>query len=85
MAIILGIDPGLGTCGYGLIRSEDNDLEIVDFGVIVTQSGKTTAARLNTLGDDLLQLCKGKDIDLVCTKSRFLRNPIPMPPSSNMP
>ena len=34
--IILGIDPGYATIGYGVIKKEGADLSAVDYGVIQT-------------------------------------------------
>lgn len=34
MTVILGIDPGSRTCGYGLVRASGNRLEHLDSGVI---------------------------------------------------
>ena len=34
--IVLGIDPGLGNTGYGIISVTNNDFSLVDFGVIKT-------------------------------------------------
>ena len=33
--ILLGIDPGLVTTGFGLIKNIDNKNEIIDYGTIV--------------------------------------------------
>ncbi len=34
--IILGIDPGLATVGYGVIKSENGNVTPIDYGVILT-------------------------------------------------
>lgn len=47
---MLGIDPGMARTGYGLVRQlRGGDLELVDFGVIVTQSGQEASERLLAL------------------------------------
>ncbi len=58
--IILGIDPGTATTGYGIITSEKrkNDFRILDFGVISTKKNLTDAERLSILAKDLEKLIK---------------------------
>jgi crossover junction endodeoxyribonuclease RuvC len=51
---ILGIDPGLGTTGYGLI--DDGTFEVIEAGVIRTQAGIPIQARLKKISDSLDQL-----------------------------
>lgn len=56
--VIIGIDPGTATTGYGIIKKEKNDFKIVDFGVISTSPKFSDAQRLKIVGDDLNQLIK---------------------------
>lgn len=44
--IVLGIDPGFATIGYGVIRTEKNRNTPVDYGVITTPTTKTFPERL---------------------------------------
>ena len=40
MTLVLGIDPGTATTGYGLVRDrEDGSLESVTYGTIQTPAG----------------------------------------------
>ena len=34
--LVLGLDPGTATTGYGLVRERDGALEVVGYGVITT-------------------------------------------------
>ena len=43
---ILGIDPGLALVGYGLIDVEGNNFNVVDYGVITTESTLDLPTRL---------------------------------------
>ena len=57
--LVLGIDPGTATTGYGLVRETvHGDMEVVGFGVILTPSGMSQEKRLlllhNRLNDILL-------------------------------
>tara|TARA_Y100000768_G_scaffold380054_1_gene356626 strand:- start:822 stop:1295 length:474 start_codon:yes stop_codon:yes gene_type:complete len=50
---ILGIDPGLSCTGFGIIEIINNKIELIDFGVIKTDSKKQLNLRLNTIFHDL--------------------------------
>jgi len=47
--LILGLDPGLGTTGWGLIRADGNRLSHVSNGQIRTDAGASLPARLAAL------------------------------------
>ena len=51
--IILGLDPGLGTTGWGLIRAEGNRLTHLGNGQIKTVTGEPLPKRLSSLADQL--------------------------------
>ncbi len=51
---ILGIDPGLGATGYGIIE----DGEATEFGLITTETTRTTPERLCALGEGLEQVVR---------------------------
>jgi crossover junction endodeoxyribonuclease RuvC len=51
--IILGLDPGLGTTGWGLIKAEGNRLTHVANGQIKTSTSAPLASRLAALADQL--------------------------------
>jgi crossover junction endodeoxyribonuclease RuvC len=58
--LVIGIDPGTATTGYGLVREEQNGaLTIVDFGVIQTPAKVPMPQRLRQLYREL------KDIALL--------------------
>jgi crossover junction endodeoxyribonuclease RuvC len=45
--LVIGIDPGTATTGYGLVREqEDGSLSVVDYGVILTASDMPMPQRL---------------------------------------
>lgn len=50
---ILGLDPGLGTSGWGLIQAEGNRLSHLENGQIKTDSRAPLSRRLSTLADQL--------------------------------
>ncbi len=48
MTLVLGIDPGTATTGYGLVRNRaDGSLEPVAFGTIRTPAGDEAQKRLS--------------------------------------
>ncbi|HZC38525.1 MAG TPA: crossover junction endodeoxyribonuclease RuvC [Sphingomicrobium sp.] len=50
---ILGLDPGLGTTGWGLIQAEGNRLSHIANGQIRTDASATLPRRLSALADQL--------------------------------
>ncbi len=45
--LVIGIDPGTATTGYGFVReNEDGNLKVVDFGVIITPANQEMPERL---------------------------------------
>ncbi|NSW51835.1 MAG: crossover junction endodeoxyribonuclease RuvC [Anaerolineae bacterium] len=55
--LTLGLDPGLGTTGYGLVRQNGNgDLELIDYGVILTPARQALENRLLVLYEQMRNL-----------------------------
>ena len=50
---ILGIDPGLGNTGYGIIINNNNNAELVDCGVIKTSTKDSLAHRLKIIFNEV--------------------------------
>ena len=48
---VLGIDPGLSRCGYGVVTRRDGSLAAVAGGVISTEPALPLPERLRTLSD----------------------------------
>ena len=46
---ILGIDPGVACTGFGLIKVVNNNLEVIDYGVVKTNQKEALNIRLNTI------------------------------------
>ncbi|MCR4314413.1 MAG: crossover junction endodeoxyribonuclease RuvC [Candidatus Uhrbacteria bacterium] len=51
--IIMGLDPGYGRMGFGVIYVEGAKMELVDYGVSTTTSGDAFENRLLSLATDL--------------------------------
>jgi crossover junction endodeoxyribonuclease RuvC len=57
MGLVLGIDPGTATTGYGLVRDrEDGSLESVAYGAIQTQADTPAHLRLSFIYHQLNEL-----------------------------
>ena len=53
---IVGIDPGLATTGYGVVRHAGNRFELIEHGTVTTPPGEPLGARLCVLRDGLGEL-----------------------------
>lgn len=51
--IILGIDPGTATTGYGLIECKGDQVEVLDYGTIRTSSDAEPEQRLKEIHEDI--------------------------------
>ena len=54
--LVLGIDPGTATTGYGFVRDVDDGPVAVAYGVILTPAGAAMPQRLLTIFRELRQL-----------------------------
>lgn len=72
MTLALGIDPGIATTGYGLVRlMPDGELVAVSCGVISTPKNTTASARLETLYADLRKLLRRYKPDTAAVEKLF--------------
>ena len=55
---IIGIDPGLACTGFGIIEVINNNLNLIDYGTVKTDSKEALNIRLNTIYDDLKYIIK---------------------------
>jgi len=73
---ILGIDPGTGITGYGIIDVEGNRLRHVDNGIVRTRSSEPLPLRLKTIYDGLTLVLKEFSPEAVAIEQVFLaKNP----------
>ena len=54
--IILGIDPGLATLGYGVIEVENDRRRLIQFGTLTTPAGQPMPQRLRAIFQGMNQL-----------------------------
>jgi crossover junction endodeoxyribonuclease RuvC len=77
MTLVLGIDPGTATTGYGLVRNrEDGSLEAVTFGTIQTPAGMPAHKRLSILFHQLNALLLLHHPDGVAVEKLFFQRNI---------
>ena len=73
--LLMGIDPGTATTGYGIVREDSGHLECVGFGVVITQSGVPLEMRLDSIYRDLIAVLKQyKPTSAAVEKLFFQRN-----------
>ena len=68
---ILGIDPGIGITGYGLIEVDGDDIELITCGSIQTDKNKTCSKRLLEIYNDIKELCKRYKPDMASIEQLF--------------
>ena len=54
--IILGIDPGLATLGYGVIEADRGNYKMIQFGTVTTPAGQPMPIRLRAIYQGVSQL-----------------------------
>ncbi len=69
--IILGIDPGFATMGYGVLDKQGQRLTALDFGVITTPATDPAPKRILTINDRLCQLFDQHKPDFLVTERLF--------------
>ncbi len=72
---ILGIDPGTGILGFGVIQVEKGKVQLVDAGVIRTPAHEDDVVRLQTIYDELSDIIvQTKPTHMAVEKLFFARN-----------
>jgi len=69
--IILGIDPGTATTGYGVIESSKGQIKLVEYGCIKTDKKDESAQRLQEIYNDLNKLIKKHRPSKIAVESIF--------------
>ncbi|MBI2842544.1 MAG: crossover junction endodeoxyribonuclease RuvC [Armatimonadetes bacterium] len=69
--LILGIDPGTATTGYGIVRKEGDRTVAIAFGAIVTSPKETPACRVKSIYDQVGKLMDTYHPDVLVTERLF--------------
>ena len=69
--IILGIDPGIATVGYGVISYDRSKMQFIDCGIISTPAGIAVEKRLQMVYDGISTLIAAHRPDCVSIEELF--------------
>ena len=72
--VILGIDPGLATVGYGVIVKNGNSTKVLDYGIISTSKNDTLPTRLKQIYASVTALIDKYQPDAVAMEELFFQN-----------
>ena len=68
---ILGIDPGIGRTGWGVMQVISSKLQVISYGCIETEVNGKTEERLNSLYEQLSKVIKDNSPDVVAIEELF--------------
>ncbi len=68
---ILGIDPGYGITGFGVVEAERGSCQLIGCGAITTPPGMDFSARLEIIYEDMKQLLQETKPDAVAIEELF--------------
>lgn len=68
---ILGIDPGTGILGFGIIEAHATNVQLVDAGVIRTPVKEDDAIRLETIYDELTDIIASTKPEVMSVEKLF--------------
>ena len=71
--VILGIDPGTASTGWGAVRQEGNRLSAISFGCIVTSASHDTASRLRQIHDEMQLLLRRFKPEAIAVEGLFVK------------
>ncbi len=74
--VILGIDPGFGRVGYGIIEVINNKYRALEYGSITTEPKSYFPERLNKIEKDLIEVCSRYKIDAASVEELFFNTNI---------
>lgn len=74
--IILGIDPGYATVGYGVVSYNKNKFEPIQYGAVTTPPGVPLSLRLKEIYDDILTLIDTFHPDAIAVEELFFNTNI---------
>lgn len=69
--IILGIDPGLATIGYGVVNKENQNISLIDYGIISTPAKMPLPKRLSIIYNDVQEVISTYKPDSIAYEELF--------------
>lgn len=71
--IIIGIDPGTATAGYGVVHSSAGRLRALEYGTIRTKSGRALPHRLHAIYQEITELLDRYSPDVMAVEQLFFK------------
>ena len=68
---ILGIDPGIGRCGWGVIENNGSKIKILNYGCIETSPKKEAPERLTEIYEQIIKIIKDYSPDCLSIEELF--------------
>lgn len=69
--MVLGIDPGYATIGFGIIECHKRNITVEDYGVITTDSALSFGQRLCQIAEDIEALLSQYSFDIIAMEQLF--------------
>ncbi len=69
--IIIGIDPGTATTGFGIIKTNKDKVKVIDYGCIITTPDMCPGDRLKAINNELSQLIKKHKPKILAVESLY--------------
>ncbi|MGQ9631971.1 MAG: crossover junction endodeoxyribonuclease RuvC [bacterium] len=69
--LVLGVDPGLATLGYGVVEERGGRLEVLDYGVLTTPADTPLPQRLESIYDGLTAIIRRYPLDSIAVEELF--------------
>lgn len=74
--VVLGIDPGLATLGWGALKNDRGRFETIDYGVVLTPKEESLPVRLAMLEEGVNKLIDKYHPDEIALEELFFNNNI---------
>ncbi len=74
--IIMGIDPGIATIGYGVLDYTAGKFSVIDYGAITTKAGQKLSDRLRNIFEDMNVLIERFHPDAFAVEELFFNTNI---------
>ena len=68
---ILGIDPGIGRCGWGMLEVQSSKLKVIEYGCIETSPKKEAPERLTEIYAEVLRIIKKYEPEALSIEELF--------------
>lgn len=70
--VVMGIDPGFGVTGFGIIKKEGNKAFLLDYGFLKLSSEKSLSERIGIFYKFILEKVEQFSVDVISIETPFL-------------